>query len=116
ASVTPAVTNSSRAPRGIGLPGMRSVFTPLVVLLMLSAVALVSPSIADAELADEQALGERFAPVVRLVEQAEECGPGEPFQPTDVDVLFDEPSVALRGPWNPTDLIKIGPSAEDLVD
>jgi hypothetical protein len=35
--------------------------------------------------------------------------------PTDVDVLFDEPTVALRGPWNPTDLVKIGPTAGDLV-
>ena len=88
-----------------------------VALLMLAAVAaLVVPSIAYADLADEQALAERFAPVVRLVEQVEECGPGEPYQPTDVDVLFDEPTVALRGPWNPTDLVKIGPSAEDLVD
>ena len=87
-----------------------------MVLLMLSAVAaFLIPSVADADLADEQALGERFAPVVRLVEQTEECGPGEPYQPTDVDVLFDEPTVALRGPWNPTDLVKIGPSAEDLV-
>ncbi len=84
---------------------------------MLAAVAaLVTPSTANAELADEQALGERFAPVVRLVEQVEECGPGEPYQPTDVDVLFDEPTVALRGPWNPTDLVEIGPAAEDLVD
>ncbi len=83
---------------------------PTVVLLVLSAVAaLATPSIAWADLADEQALGERFAPVVRLVEQAEECGHGEPYQPTDVDLLFDEPSVALRGPWNPTDLVKIGP-------
>ena len=87
------------------------------MLLMLSAAAaLVVPSIANADLADEQALGERFAPAVRLVEQTEECGHGEPYQPTDVDLLFDEPSVALRGPWNPTDLVKIGPAAEDLAD
>jgi len=46
----------------------------------------------------------------------EECGPGEPYEPTDVDLLSDEPTVALRGPWRPTDLVKIGPSAEDLVD
>ena len=30
----------------------------------------------------------RFAPVVRLVEQVEECGPGEPYDPIDVDLLF----------------------------
>ena len=28
------------------------------------------------------------------------CGPGEPYVPIDVDLLFDEPTVALRGPWN----------------
>jgi hypothetical protein len=68
-----------------------------------------------ADLADEQRLAERFAPVVRLVEQPEECGPGEPYEPTAVDLLLDEPTVALRGPWRPTDLVKIGPTAEDLV-
>ena len=57
---------------------------------------------------------ETYAPVVRLVDQPDECGPGEPYIPTDVDVLFDEPTVALRGPWNRTDLVKIGPAATDL--
>ena len=55
------------------------------------------------------------APVVRLVEQLEECGHGEPYRPTDVDLLFDEPTVALRGPWNPVDLVKVGPTAADLA-
>jgi hypothetical protein len=80
-----------------------------------AAVVLVLCPIASADLADETALAERYAPVVRLVEQEEECGPGEPWEPTDVDVLFDEPTVALRGPWNAADLVKIGPTAEDLV-
>ena len=30
---------------------------------------------------------------------ARECGPGEPYEPIDVDALFGEPTVALRGPW-----------------
>ena len=80
------------------------------------AAALVWAPPAAADLADERALAERHAPVVRLVEQAEECGPGEPYRPIDVDVLFDEPTVAFRGPWNPVDLVKIGPAAEDLVN
>jgi hypothetical protein len=67
-----------------------------------------------ADLRDETALAERHAPVVKLVEQVEECGHGEPYEPLDVDLLFDEPTVALRGPWNPVDLIEVGPSAEDL--
>ena len=37
-------------------------------------------------------------------------------RPMDVDALFDEPTVALRGPWNRFDLVEIGPSADDLVD
>ncbi len=49
---------------------------------------------------DEQALAERFAPIVRLVEQEDVCGYGEPFMPTDMDLLLDEETVALRGPWN----------------
>jgi hypothetical protein len=53
---------------------------------------------------------------VRLVQQPVECGPGERYIPLEVDLLFDEPTVALRGPWSPTDLVKIGPSAADLVN
>jgi hypothetical protein len=74
---------------------------------------LVVPS-AWADLADETALAEKHAPVVRLVEQAEECGPGEPYEPMDADALFGEPTVALRGPWNRVDLVEIGPVAADL--
>ena len=53
--------------------------------------------------------------MVRLVEQLEECGPGEPYEPLNVDLLFDEPTVALRGPWGGGDLVEIGPTAEDLA-
>jgi hypothetical protein len=82
---------------------------------VLAAAAFSLPPAAAADLADETALAERHAPVVRLVEQTEECGPGEPYRPTDVDLLFGEPTVALRGPWNAVDLVKIGPSAKDLA-
>ena len=78
-------------------------------------VALVVTPAAAADLADEVALAERHAPIVRLVEQPEECGPGEPYEPIDVDILFDEPTVALRGPWNRTDLVEIAPKAERIV-
>jgi len=87
------------------------------VILALAgfALALALPAIASADLRDEQALAEKYAPVVQLVEQPEECGPGEPYEPTDVDLLFGEPTVALRGPWNATDLVKIGPAAKDIA-
>lgn len=88
----------------------------VIVCLAVSTIALLAVSAAGASLADEQALAERFAPVVRLVEQSEPCeGPGEPYDPLDVDLLLaSEPTVALRGPWNRTDLVKIGPEATDL--
>jgi hypothetical protein len=87
----------------------------LCATALLGACALAWPGAAAADLTDETALANRHAPVVRLVAQPEECGPGEPYMPIDVDLLFDEPTVALRGPWNATDLVKIGPAADDLV-
>ncbi|MGH3081405.1 MAG: hypothetical protein ACRDNH_09780 [Gaiellaceae bacterium] len=84
-------------------------------MTVVAAVALAWSSAASADLRDETELAERHAPVVRLVEQAEECGPGEPYVPLDVDLLFEERTVALRGPWNAADLVKIGPTAADLA-
>ncbi|HEU5211188.1 MAG TPA: hypothetical protein VFU10_00300 [Gaiellaceae bacterium] len=80
-----------------------------------AAVTLILAAPAGADLADEQALAAKYAPVVRLVEQTHECGHGEPYDPMDVNALFGQDTVALRGPWNPPDLVKIGPAATDLV-
>jgi Membrane domain of glycerophosphoryl diester phosphodiesterase len=87
------------------------------ILILGAVVAVLAPAGAApaATVGDEEALAQLYAPVVRLVEQTEECGPGERYLPLDVDVLFDEPTVALRGPWSGTDLVKIGPAASDLV-
>jgi hypothetical protein len=79
-------------------------------------VTLAAAPAAAAAVGDERALAERHAPIVRLVEQEEPCGYGEPYVPIDVDVLFGEPTIALRGPWGPSDLVRIGPTAEDLAD
>ncbi len=84
------------------------------VLLAAAALAWPAGALAAAAPEDEVELAERHAPVVRLVQQLEECGPGEPYEPLNVDVLFDEPTVALRGPWNATDLIEVGPGSERL--
>jgi hypothetical protein len=94
----------------------RMPWTRLLALCTLALVALVATPVASADFGDEQALAERHAPVVRIVELVEECGHGEPFIPTNVDLLLDEQTVALRGPWNRTDLVTIAPSAKDLVD
>ena len=94
---------------------MRNIGRKLLVAAIALAALVAAPT-AAADYADEQALAERHAPVVRVVEQTEECGHGEPFIPTDINLILDEPTVALRGPWNRTDLVKIAPSAKDLVD
>jgi hypothetical protein len=94
-------------PAGIGRAA--AVLTALCALTC--ALTWVGTARADAE----QDLAERYAPVVRLVEQPKECGPGEPYRPLDLNVLFGESTVALRGPWNTTDLVKIAPTAKDLA-
>ena len=88
----------------------------LALLVALGALALAVAPAAAAQADDETALAELYAPLVRLVEQEEECGPGEPYEPMDVEALFDEPTVALRGPWGGGDLVEIGPAASDLAD
>ena len=85
------------------------------VLVVVALFALLAAPTAAADLADERALAEKYAPVVRVVEQQDVCSYGEPFVPTDIDLLLDEETVALRGPWNVTDLVEIGPTADDLV-
>ncbi|WGY00707.1 hypothetical protein QI633_19460 [Nocardioides sp. QY071] len=84
---------------------------PVLTLLFAAAPARAD---ADDDPAAEQALAERFAPVLMLVRQDHACGPGEPYSPSAVEVLFDNPTVALRGPWTSRDLVKVGPSAEDV--
>ena len=86
--------------------------------LLLACIALCSLAAAPAAFADpasEAALAARYAPVVKLVAAPSECGQGDPYVPIDVNLLFDEPTVALRGPWGGADLIKVAPSASDLA-
>jgi hypothetical protein len=54
-----------------------------LALAACALAALCLPATAGADLADETALAERYAPVVRLVEQAQECGYGESYSPLD---------------------------------
>ncbi len=83
------------------------VVTAVGVLLALAAPAHASAS-------DEQRLAETYAPLIRLVAQPQECGNGEPYHPSDIDLLLGDSSVALRGPWTQEDLVTIGPDAETL--
>ena len=109
-----------KAARG---PGSRPVTRVLLLAALVAAlvaleagalVGLAAPAGADES--DQRALAERYAPVMMLVRQDRPCGPGEPYQPSDVDRVMDNSTVALRGPWTRRDLIEVGPSAEDLSE
>jgi hypothetical protein len=92
--------------------GRRSWARRVATLALASTAAL---SVAGAALAGpEEDLAARYAPVVRLVEQTQECGPGEPYQPSDIDAFLDEETISLRGPWRSNDLVEIAPGAADL--
>ena len=82
----------------------------LSICAVAAGLALVGP--ARASLAQEGQLAQRYAPVVRLVAGGEGCG-GLHYVPIDVDDLFGQPTVALRGPWG-NDLVQIAPQAKDL--
>ena len=82
----------------------------LSISVVAAALALAGPARAD--LAQQRVLAERYAPVVRLVAGGEGCG-GLHYVPIDVNLLFDEPTVALRGPWG-NDLVQIAPTAKEL--
>lgn len=61
-------------------------------------------------------LAERFVPVIMVKEQQERCdAEGEPFWPMSVDVLFDNPEIALRQVSRDDPVVMRAPTARDLV-
>jgi len=62
-----------------------------------------------------QQLVDRFTPVMVLKQQEEPCDTnGEPFRPTSVDIVLDNPEVALRQVGNGDPTATRGPSGADL--
>jgi hypothetical protein len=87
--------------------------TRLAAVALLACGALALAPAASADRAQEDALAARYAPVVRIVSHTN-CAPYKPYLPIDVNLLFANPTVALRGPWGGGDLVKIAPTAKDL--
>ena len=82
----------------------------VVGLVVTAALGLAGSALGG----PEEDLAARYGPVVRLVEQSTECGPGESYRPSDIDAFLDEETVSLRGPWRSNDLVEIAPGADDL--
>jgi hypothetical protein len=87
----------------------------LIGCLALLASVLAPSAMASSDLSAQAALAARYAPVIRLPDQPRDCGPGEPYVPINVNVLFNNPAVALRGPWSGANLVKVAPAAGDLT-
>ena len=68
-------------------------------VVCVAALALAAAGTAAAAGSPEQQLADRYAPVVRLVAQDKPCAHGEPYEPSDVNLVLGSPDVALRGPW-----------------
>ena len=99
---------------------------PPALALALLALALLSvwwhaPRAAAAVPADtgatsaETALAAKYAPIVRLRIQGSCEGATAPYEPIDVSLLMGNDEVALRGPWDRTNLVAVGPTAADLA-
>jgi hypothetical protein len=86
-------------------------------ILVLGAIvgAIAAPRGAAAATDPLHELAARYAPVVRLSAQEEPCGSGEAFEPIDVDAIFGDDEVALRGPWEGANLVRVGPRAADVA-
>ncbi len=86
-----------------------------IAALVLAALVAAGLTGAARGQGAEEELAQKWTPVLRLKEQAEPCGKGEPYEPVDVDVLFGNVDVAFRGPWDNVNLVGIAPTVEQLA-
>lgn len=99
------------APRSrLAAAGLASLFAALAVGALISSTAAHAQTNANA---DDQALLERFAPVLAVRHQKKECGSGERFRPMSVDAIFGRDDVVLRDADN--NIVKRAPTAKDLA-
>jgi hypothetical protein len=87
----------------------------LVLGVVWAVLGALMPAVALGDVSPEATLADRYSPVVRLVAQTEECGPGEPYAPIDVNAVLGNDQVALRGPWEESNLVGVAPTASDLA-
>lgn len=96
---------------------VRRIFA-LIALVVVGAPFLPSSVHAqqdDASVSAEQQLVEKYAPIVMLKEQKDACDPnGEPYAPTSVDIVLDNPEILLRQVGSGNPVVAQGPSAADL--
>ncbi len=95
---------------------MRDWLLGVLLVALACAAAAWSPSPASAAPAAEVALAREYAPVVRLTDRSGgSCGIDVPYRPVDVADLMDNDEIALRGPWDRTNLVGVAPGADRLA-
>ncbi|MDH4076444.1 MAG: hypothetical protein OEW29_10950, partial [Acidimicrobiia bacterium] len=93
-----------------------------IMAMTVTAVAMLGASQSTVAAAPQQSpddpsqqLAERFAPIVMLKQQAKVCSTdGEQFRPSSVDVVLDNPEIALRQVSGGNPVVSRAPSAADL--
>jgi hypothetical protein len=107
---------SSVRRRSRALPWAWLTASLLVLALWMVAADRATAQAPPQASAAEIALAERYAPVVKLQDRPGDgnCEEGEPYDPIDVDAILGNDEVALRGPWDRTSIVAVGPSAERL--
>ena len=91
----------------------RILVAPLLLALGVVPALLPAPVGAGAPSEEEQALLERYAPVVAVRRHAEPCGGGERFRPVPVDAILGRDDVVLRDASG--DAVARAPTAADLA-
>ena len=81
------------------------------VVVALAALAVAGRAAAATP---EVQLAQRYAPALELSTDDRGCEDAAPFGPVNVNVVLDNDEVALRGPWDRTNVVKIAPTAQDL--
>jgi hypothetical protein len=104
-----------------GIGSIRRWFVALAVLIAALAMSATSAQAGASEPTStdelEQQLAERYAPVVMIKQQADECDPdGEPYRPADVATVLENPEIALRQLSDGNPLVTRGPTASDLFE
>ncbi len=86
--------------------------------MVLVALVVAGPGVAGAQGIDdgpEAELAARHVPVLVLKSQDAECdADGEPYQPTSVDIVLDNPEVVLRQSGGTKPVLMRAPGAADL--
>jgi len=99
---------------------LRSIIALTVVLVAVlgataSAVGAQAPAQQRSQDELRQQLAERFAPIMMLKQQEEACSTdGEQYRPGSIDIVLDNPEIALRQVGRSDPVVKRAPSAADL--